>query len=326
MSENYEDGYITIKRDMYQDNEKNKFCINCGCKGHILKDCKNPITSFGIIAYKISYKNDKLDASPEIRDVLDKLKATTLDVPVIKFLFIQRKDTMGYIDLMRGKYPENIDEKNRLMKIYINEMTVQEKIKIKGMSFDDQWKVLWNSTSKSYINEYKNAKRKFDLLDLEKLIPNTESDYTFSEISFPKGRKNMREQNINCAQREFYEETGYRYNDYILIKNYKPVEELFIGTNNVEYKHVYYLSKFKSDIYPPILDSFNKLQASEVKSINWLSYDEAMVLIRPYDTAKKNVLTQVYNDIKNYINKPLLSEAVISFNNSKEYLIDSDLF
>ena len=32
---------------------KNIYCVNCGEKGHVVKDCFGPITSFGIIAFKI---------------------------------------------------------------------------------------------------------------------------------------------------------------------------------------------------------------------------------------------------------------------------------
>ena len=36
---------------MYNRNNR-KICCNCGKKGHIYKRCKEPVTSFGIIAFK----------------------------------------------------------------------------------------------------------------------------------------------------------------------------------------------------------------------------------------------------------------------------------
>ena len=39
--------------DSTKFNIKNIQCANCGDTGHIVKDCKKPITSFGIIAFKI---------------------------------------------------------------------------------------------------------------------------------------------------------------------------------------------------------------------------------------------------------------------------------
>jgi hypothetical protein len=32
---------------------RNIYCVNCGEKGHVVKDCFGPITSFGIIAFKM---------------------------------------------------------------------------------------------------------------------------------------------------------------------------------------------------------------------------------------------------------------------------------
>ena len=36
------------------DLKKNLYCLNCGKKGHIIKKCKEPQTSYGIICFKIT--------------------------------------------------------------------------------------------------------------------------------------------------------------------------------------------------------------------------------------------------------------------------------
>ena len=60
------------------------FCNNCGKLGHLFHQCKNPITSIGVIVY-----------NNEVED----------DISKTKFLMIRRKDSLGYVDFMRGKYP-----------------------------------------------------------------------------------------------------------------------------------------------------------------------------------------------------------------------------
>jgi hypothetical protein len=55
------------------------YCNNCGKQGHIYNQCKMPITSVGVIAFR--YNNGQ-----------------------IEYLMIRRKDTLGFIDFMRGKY------------------------------------------------------------------------------------------------------------------------------------------------------------------------------------------------------------------------------
>ena len=59
--------------------EMEVYCNNCGIKGHVYKHCKNPIMSCGNILFK---REDDL----------------------YKVLMINRKDSICYIELLRGKY------------------------------------------------------------------------------------------------------------------------------------------------------------------------------------------------------------------------------
>lgn len=70
-----------------------------------------------------------------------------------------------------------------------------------------------------------------------------------------------------------------------------------MGTNNVQYRHVYYLVKMKDNIPKPNVDKTNILQIGEVRNIGWFTYSECISLIRPYDTEKKNIIKQVYYDL-----------------------------
>ena len=61
--------------------------------------------------------------------------------------------------------------------------------------------------------------------------------YIEQEWGFPKGRKKQNETDIECALREFTEETQYKP-DTITIDDYSfPYHEIFFGTN----KHKYFL-------------------------------------------------------------------------------------
>jgi hypothetical protein len=62
--------------------QNDQHCNNCGKKGHIYNQCKMPITSIGIIVFR--KHNER-----------------------IEYLMIRRRDTLGYIDFMRGKYSVN---------------------------------------------------------------------------------------------------------------------------------------------------------------------------------------------------------------------------
>ena len=297
---NYNDN--TKKKSPSKSKYKNIYCVNCGEKGHVVKDCHGPITSFGIIAFKIvENENDELlDKNLELKDILSYSKSNSdnQSYPKIKFLMIQRKDTMGFTDFVRGKYPEDANEYNKVLPIFLNEMTEKEKQSLLTKSFDDIWKELWvNHDSKCFRNEYDFAYKKFSKLDIPNLINQSKTCFKYTEFGFPKGRRNMKETNIACAEREFYEETGYNKNCYDFIKNYPTIHEEFVGTNGVRYRHIYYLVKIKKDVPPPKIDYKNKIQTGEVQNIGWFSYDECMSLIRHYDIAKKQVIKNVYNNL-----------------------------
>lgn len=302
--------YIFLNKNFYVNNlysppknmnqYKNIYCANCGEKGHVVKECYKPITSFGIIAFKIIHNKQEefYDKNVYLSDLVQDI--TQNDVyPKIKYLLIQRKDTMGYIDFIRGKY-SNTDEIQKFIKINtcLNEMTFIEKEYLLTLTFDQIWNQLWtNKNSSCYKKEYENAKAKYNKLDVPNLVKNSETVYTYNEFSFPKGRRNMKETNITCAEREFFEETGYDKTTYDFIKNYPIIQEEFLGTNNVKYRHTYYLVKMKDKVSPPKIDVNNHSQIGEVKNIGWFSFNESISLMRPYDTEKKKVLVNVNTDV-----------------------------
>lgn len=293
---------------------RNIYCVNCGEKGHVVKECNGPITSFGIMAFKVvnNSEEERHDYNNELANILKNVKVERYIIPQkapnneeerypkIKFLMIQRKDTMGYIDFVRGKYPEEEEAKRSLLMTFLNEMTVKEKENLLTKSFDEIWRSLWlNPESRFYRNEYESAKKKYSKLDIKELVRQSTNSYDFTELSFAKGRRNMKETNIACAEREFYEETGYDKSCYDFIKHYPTIHEEFVGTNGVKYRHIYYLVKMKDNIPPPRIDKTNIVQMGEVQNIGWFTVEECLSLIRPYDVAKKDVIRRVNYDLLN---------------------------
>ena len=330
--ENYEsdDERLFTDNPLEKQNRKNVYCANCGEKGHIYKECKGPITSFGIIAFKVveSREDEMNDLNTNLRKILSETSnsfRTYSDLfvkkyPSLKFLLIQRKDTMGYIDFVRGKYPENEIDKINMLNTYLREMTVSERQCLLTKTFDELWDNLWvNHDSKCYKKEYDQAKRKFNQIDIPFLMSQTSSNWTFQEFGLPKGRRNMREQNITCAEREFCEETGYSKGDYLFLHNYPTIQEEFTGTNGVKYRHVYYVVKMKKNSTTPKVDKNNKLQLGEVQNIGWFTFDQCMNIVRPYDIEKKKVLERVNNDLLEMKNNYQCSSTYFRKTTKKQY-------
>jgi len=269
----------------------NTFCNNCGKIGHILNDCKNPITSIGIIAFR--YNNSHSHSHSH-----------SYSHSCFEYLLIQRNDSFGFVEFIRGKYPLY---NQQYLQTLINEMTTEEKNKLLTMKFEDMWKLLWGDFSNGqYRNEETISKEKFEYLkkgvkikdveyNIESLISSSTTKWIEPEWGFPKGRRNYQEKDIDCGIREFTEETGYSSNDFKLIENIIPYEEIFIGSNIKSYKHKYYLACMTNNT----LD-IQDYQKSEVKNIKWMSFDECLKYIRPYNLEKINIIEKINKVLQEY--------------------------
>ena len=225
---------------------------------------------------------------------------------------IRRKCSLGYIEFIRGRY--NVDDVEHIESLFHQMITTEIK-DISENTFDRLWNKLWksNAKSKSYEAEYISSKKKFIKLkntskyNLSYFCDFIKPYYNTPEWGFPKGRRNFYEKNIECAKREFAEETNLNNNEYILFDNIITLNEIFKGTNNIPYKHIYYIGTCDKtkDVG---LNNQNIHQSLEIGDIGWFTYNEAINLIRPYHTERKKILNELYLYIvdcivKSWINK-----------------------
>jgi hypothetical protein len=125
--------------------KKQVFCNNCGKLGHLFHNCRVPITSIGIIPLRI----------------VKKFNATLKHFEnVIELLIIKRKDSLAFIDFMRGKYI--MEDKNYILNL-LNNMSINERTFLLENDFATIWNYLWNyNTNNLYRNEEKLSKIKFN--------------------------------------------------------------------------------------------------------------------------------------------------------------------
>lgn len=261
-------------------------CSNCGKTGHIFYQCKLPFTSYGIILFRMN--SEKV---PEL-------------------LMIRRKDTFGYIDFIRGKY--STTNQFQIQKC-IDEMTIEEKNRILTLPFSQLWSQLWTrTTSGAYKSEESISSKKFEILSsvgvvkldatgtetmitLVDMVRNSPTRWTEQEWEFPKGRRNFRENDIDCALREFEEETGISKKSITVIDNLVPFKEYFIGSNFKSYKHKFYMASPKLNDY-----DLTKYQRSEVSSIDWKTIPQCIESIRPYSLEKVRIVENIQQMLKDY--------------------------
>ena len=265
-------------------NKNINVCNNCGKQGHMFHQCKLPITSYGIITFRSSLEG-------------------------IQLLMIRRKDSFGYIDFIRGKY--TLNNLGHLI-IMINEMSLEEKEKILTCSFETLWTEMWHETNLQFKGEEYLSKKKFESLKdgifyddnqfitLKDIVEMSNTRWSETEWEFPKGRRNPKEKDLECALREFEEETGINKKYITVIENVLPFEEMFIGSNHKSYKHKYYLAFIEKS--KDMNDEMNlqNYQKTEVSKLEWKTIDHCLESIRPYHLEKRDIIQNINKVLQEY--------------------------
>ena len=214
-----------------------------------------------------------------------------------KILMINRRNSLCYIDFLRGKY--NINNFNYINKL-ISRMSKDEIIDIKNNNFDYLWKKLWNITDETY--NYKNKKEyiysnnKFN--KIKNNIKWTNVGYKDSEWEIPKGKKKKNETNKQAACRELEEETNIKSDDYQILLNVVPLIEKFKGENSINYTNVYYLGICHDDSNV-FFNKDNIDQLNEIKDLDFFTKEEAIQKLRDYTFSKKNIIEDTFDFINN---------------------------
>jgi len=244
--------------------EQKYLCNNCGNYGHLFYNCKKPITSLGILCVRQIESN-------------------------YEYLLIQRKDSLGYVDFLRGKYNEHNEYQ---LNHIISEMTDEEIDNITSKQYRELWDKLWNKVNEKY--EQKNED-KYNYIKEHKSYLLKYNSWAEPEWGFPKGRRNFKEKDLECALREFEEETGYDKKNISIVKNINPFDEIFTGSNFKSYKHKYYLAKIDYE-YSKNDTNFQK---SEIGNMGWFTYEGAVKKIRDYNIEKIEILTGIQRLLNN---------------------------
>ena len=328
--------HIEDTKDYSSNKSSVFFCNNCGKSGHIFNQCKLPIMSSGVIAFRIHPTTKQTE-----------------------YLMICRKDTLGYMDFLRGKF--SVYQKYYILNM-IKQMTIGEKTKLKNRviseksvsdlstsdlstsdlsiseissnnlsTVDLSYESFSNLSHESFFNINRptfdttseisfsrnttsipvkdkirwlinGVDNKGDKYHLMSLIQETETDdciqWEDPEWGFPKGRRNSQETDYDCALREFSEETGIPISKLQNVRNVVPFEELFTGSNYKSYRHKYFLMYMNYSESSELNTSF---QRNEVSKIAWKSIDECIKIIRPYNLEKKRMIQNVDFCLKNTV-------------------------
>jgi 8-oxo-dGTP pyrophosphatase MutT (NUDIX family) len=264
-------------------------CANCGCAGHVYRVCNAPVTSFGIICYRLR------EGRPE-------------------YLLVQRKDSLAFTEMVRGKY--NLQNRGYVLKLLAN-MTSDERRRVVECSFDELWHGFWQSDhTRTYMKEYHQSRTRLETLragyylrsaadpaqllfvDLASAVASVQPRYEETEWGLPKGRRNINESDLRCACREFREETGIDVADVHVMSHVKPFEEIFTGSNRVRYRHVYYVAHLKqrgsAAEYAHELPLRDAAQSREIRSVAWFDVHGVLRRVREENVERREMFKRVH--------------------------------
>lgn len=270
---------------------KESLCLNCGIIGHTSKFCNAPTISCGVISFK------------------------RLQPRCIEYLMIQRKDSLCYVEFLRGNY--DLKNKNYIIELF-NKMTEEEKERLRFNTFDVLWNGLWVDNKRNHSN-YRYTRDKFNKLkhgfylrnkesiifvNLETLLDMSNLSILEQEWDFPKGRRKLGEKDWNCALREFQEESNVSHDDIIFCEPYKHFEEIYLSNNKVRYKNIYFIAEYINKKKSTLLYDLNNInQTKEVRDVKWFSYEEVLLKLINRHFEKTELFKLVHINVLRNINK-----------------------
>lgn len=233
----------------------------------------------------------------------------------VKILMVKRRYTYSYFSFVFGHYKKH--NKKRIQYLFDN-MTFGEKIDILSMNFSNMWYRLWlcdpeknydkyqlnsaTDTQTKNLTYYFRKKTKFENIFmrdggklLKRLINSSSNSATPWEI--PKGGANIDELDLNCASREFEEETGVSSEKYTLLWNIDPIISAHKDDNIVYQSNYYiaYLNRITDVNWSPKVKFNSTQQLAEVEQVQWVSLNE-LKFLNLNETSKKR-LVKLYKTV-----------------------------
>lgn len=200
----------------------------------------------------------------------------------IEAIFVLKRTTYAFGEFVHGRYRAR--DKRYLLTLF-DAMTPPEILVVRSLDFQIIWYHAWpHGEGRAGVRgtHYHKCCAKFQnsFMSLDggralcHLLAQVNSNGT-TRWEIPKGRKKSQsESKINCALREFGEETGIGYDKYHLIPTVS-VSESFVQLR-VRYIHTYFAALVLPGVprADPVLSLARPGQMSEVSAIRWLDVEQ----------------------------------------------------
>lgn len=213
-----------------------------------------------------------------------------------------------YAEFVHGRYSrKNI----RGMSALFDAMSVNERLDVYSLDFSQMWYRIWLTAERRELYNKKLAKFQTSWMrddsgeQLRQLVMASSTDpgarhHNDSGVrwEFPKGKRTSnREPDLNCAVREFEEETGIAKRDYQILPGFKRrVSHVHMG---VRYVNVYYVAIARRPLEPR-LDLRTLDQVVEVSEVRWMDVEQIRLIDSPARRLETTV-APIFKYVKRYM-------------------------
>lgn len=223
-------------------------------------------------------------------------------------ILVRGRYSYEYSEFVHGRYSrKNI----RAVEALFSAMSINERLTIYSLDFEKMWYLIWlTTTNQEELYHRKHAKFQSTWMQndcgkrLRELIMTSQTTPTplrqdgGVRWEFPKGkRQSKHEPDINCAIREFKEESGIDKRDYQILPGFKRrISYVHMG---VRYVNVYYVAVARRTLRPS-LDLRALVQAAEVSEVRWMDIEQ-MRLIDDDTQRLEKTIAPVFAYVKRYL-------------------------
>ena len=317
------------------------YCLNCGKANHTLMACTEPFSSYGMLCF---YRKSPAH-EPKLIMVCRKHTIPYIDFLRGKYdvnnlayvLELFCKMTVGEIQKIValadfGKLRTDIGLNNRTQRPYKAEYETSElkfnyllklgslhkvivalnyiygvefKLTVESNPLISQDNDIILASMQSIITELR------DKLLLTAENKSTSGLYITPEWGMPKGKRQQRETDLQCSIREFSEESGIPSRYIRVYKNIVPLEELYMGMNNHQYRHTYFIGEIVNSSSIELDSKIEALlagydvipsdeQSAEISRVQLVDIKSVPDLVRPFHTNKKSVIQKAFYIFNQY--------------------------
>jgi len=199
------------------------------------------------------------------------------------------------MEFVRGKYETS--DKEYIHRLVEN-MTSQEQLSIVTNNFETLWSKLWGNSRDKTSAEFEIAETKFNNVDKSTILCDTGS-FSEAEWGFPKGRRSRGETDLQCAVREFNEETNISEDSYKVIPDL-IFTEVFTALNNIKYKHIYFVACLKSSKLIDTSKKMTPMQSREISAVSWKTLKDCVNITRPHYTERIKMIEELSRKVSVY--------------------------